>query len=342
MEWATRGKYIDGSFFVEVQSGSNVDIVRLSELGARGLPTPDCTKRRVVVTDFATWHQAFSAEYQGAFGITAVSDGHQVFEFTANGRRYVVPALALMRGLFRPNRHVLAEMFKPQGLERVCYPILAGDFVSVAPIKRADSFSLLSILQPLAWMYSFPSARQMCGSVHELMVGLQIGLSLPIGKARMALHYIESGTNNYVTSLTLVTFDSGEDPYEFAANQPRHIDFHEGLAAASGRVHRQCVVDDSIPRHPDGSTDISNAEWLVLEPLFASRRTNAKHHPRMLLDSILAKLIGGTAWRKASYKEGTWVNASAWLQQLQKSGQWAVIVETLKALRVEENEYICS
>jgi transposase len=339
MEWATGGKYLDGRFAVEVQSGENSEIVNLNELGTRGLPRPVSTKRRVVVTDFVCWRETSPAEYTGVFGITAATDGHQVFEFQADGRRYLVPALALMRGMFRPTRYVLADMFKPQGLEQACNPILTGNLIKVVPNRRWHSDirqeKLPSVLQPLAWMYSFPSARWMCGSIHEEIIGQRIGLSLPIGRVRVALHAVESGTNSYVTDLTLVTLDTDENSYDFAANQLRHIAFHDGLAAASGRKHRQCVVDSSIPRHPDGSTEISDIEWLQLEPLFASRCMDGrtKHHPRLLLDGILAKLINGTAWQKTSYAVGTWMNASALSQQLTKSGTWPKIRASLQESR---------
>jgi hypothetical protein len=341
-EWATSCARRNGELIIEIRDSSDrVDFVGFGDLGKRGLPTPARTRRRVVFTDFASWRSASAAEYAEAFGISQVSEGHQVFEFFVGGRRYLVPALALMRAMFRPHRYVLAEMFRPQGIENICHPSMSGNSFSVDPARKwpsgAQQQPNSSVRQALTWLYCFPSARKMCGSLHERIMGNQIGLTLPIGCTRMALHAIEIGTSSYVSTVTIVTLDTSELPYEFAGNQAHHFEFNLGIQAATVRrkTNRKCLIDQSLLRHPDGNTSISDREWDELEPHFSARCTAAelKHDQRLMLDGILAKLINGTSWAKTTYKAGNSANACALYQRLTRDGMWGRVESALQKRR---------
>ncbi|MFA6064139.1 MAG: transposase [Gallionella sp.] len=341
-EWATSGTRLNGTLVIEIRDSSGkVDFVGFGDLGKRGLPTPARIRRRVLLTDFASWRNTSAAEYAEAFGISQVGEGHEVFEFFVGGRRYVVPALVLMRAMFRPHCYVLAEIFRPQGIENICHPSMSDNSFSVEPARKWPSSAQQqpnsSIRQALTWLYCFPSARAMCGSVHERMMSGQIGLTVPIGHIRMAVHAVEIGTNSYVSAVTIVTLDTIEPPYEFAGDQAHHIGFNRSMQAATARrnSNRKCLRDRSLLRHPDGSTNISDQEWDELEPHFSSRCTAAelKHDQRLLLDGILAKLINGTSWRKTTYKVGNSVNASVLYRRLTRDGMWGRVESALRKQR---------
>lgn len=346
MEWASKGICIGGRFAVEVvRENKEREIIEPGLLGCRGLPEPAITKRRVVTSDFNSWTVGDSTEYLGAFSLNPDSQGHQVFEFHESNRRYLVPALAMMRGLFRPHRYVLSEMFRPQALETICHPVVNDSKFVVALTKKWPANSRQqtqrSILEPLAWMNFFSSARNMCGSIHEHMLNGTIGMYLPKGKIRVSMRCFEIGAVSHVTELTVVTLDTDELPLPFAGEQPTHIIFHEGVKAAVGRAHRQSTKDEALLRHPDGSTDISDDEWPVLRGFLYDPRGHAyqRHEPRMLLDGILGKLITGMPWQKANYKVGNWVNAQFLYEKLKRTGKWEQISTTLRELRYSSHTY---
>ena len=57
--------------------------------------------------------------------------------------------------------------------------------------------------------------------------------------------------------------------------------------------------------HPDGSVDITDQEWAVVEPLLvAKRRFHTKYDQRHLLDGVLLKLATGASWSGLDYKCG--------------------------------------
>lgn len=340
MEWATKGICIGGRFAIEVvRENKEREIIEPGLLGCRGLPEPANTKRRVVTSDFSSWTVGNTTEYLGAFSLNSDAQEHQVFEFRNSNRRYLVPALALMRGLFRPHRYVLSEMFRPQALETICQPVVLGNTHAIVPTRNWPAYTrqqtLRSILEPLAWMNYVPSARHMCGSIHEHMLSGMIGMYLPRGKIRVSIRCFEIGAVSHVTELTVVTLDTDELPLPFAGEQPTHITFHEGVKAAEGRVHRQSIKDETLRCHPDGSTDISDDEWTVLRRFAYDTRGNAyqRHEPRLLLDGILRKLITGTPWQKTNYKIGNWVNAQSLYEKLKRTGKWEKICTTLRELR---------
>lgn len=335
MEWATGVQY-DGRLSAKIQrANGDIELVDVGELGTRGLPTPATTKRRVVVTNFASWSAISADEYTTMFGLAPTGNGHQVFAFQSNGRRYIVPALALMRGFFRPQQHVLPAMFLPQGIERICTPVLREHTVEAVAVMTWHHLTwqnkYSSSLKPLTWMYCVPSARKMCGSIHDNMLRKRIGLDLPIGQVRLCLQTVDQGVNSYVTQLTIITLANDETPFEFAGEQPTHIAFHNGIQAAAARPTAKNLRDTSIRRHADGSTDISDEEWELLRSMRGLHgHVKQQHDIRLLLDGILAKLSLGTAWRKASYKVGTWSNASRLFQKLKATGAWLPISKILQ------------
>jgi hypothetical protein len=346
LEWATSGTRRNGKLVIEIQnSNGKVDFVALSDLGKRGLPTPERVIRRVILTNFTSWRTTSGVEYAEAFGISHVGDSHQVFEFMVGERRFVVPALALMRAMFRPHRYVLEGVFRPQGIEHICHPTISDDSFSVEPARKWPSLAQQapqsSVRQALNWLYCFPSARAMCGSVHEQIMANKIGLTLPIGSARIAVQSVDIGNSSYVSAITIVTLDTPEPPYEFAGSQSDHIEFNRGLQAAIVRRNgnRCCLRDKSLLRHPDGSTNISDREWDEIKPHFSLRCSAAKlkHDQRLLLDGILAKLINGTPWHRTAYKAGNGVNASALYQRLTRDRMWERIESALRRLRSSDS-----
>jgi hypothetical protein len=340
MEWATSIRLEDYRLKAEIQhANGEIEIVGLEVLGSRGLPKPAIDRRKSLLTDFTSWKAGEIKEYTNALALGEVPDDHQVFEFHEKGKRYLVPALALMRGLFRPHRDVLHAMFLPQGLERISSPIISESSCHAVPSDLwnvAGRRIVPSLLAPLAWMHAFPSANRMCSSVTEQALKGRIGLLLPNGTAKLVVRGVSQQETIYVTEITVIFIVVAEEPCEFARLQSRNVMFHESAIAAVNNGHERRTCDTNILLNADGTATLSDAEWKAIQPIIESRRATwigRKYDSRLLLEGVLNKLATGVAWKAARYSAGNWINASNLLNKLKKSGQWKSVLEVLHANR---------
>jgi hypothetical protein len=241
--------------------------------------------------------------------------------------------------MFRPHKYVMRKMFQPHGIELACTPILEEGTITAVPAMAwkmsNDQRTRISILEPLSWMQCFPSANKMCGSVHELSMKGEIGLMLPQGEVRMVARSYKSGGTNLVVDLTLIEIETTESPYAFASNQSRLVRFHQGRAAVSNRSNRKCRRDESIPRRSDGTIDLTDEEWALIEPIMVSKQytPNRIHDPRLKLNGILRKLGDGIPWKKTEYQVGTWTDAHIQYMNLKRTDKWPTILSILEDSR---------
>lgn len=339
MEWATGIKFVDGRLQAEIHlSVGRTQLVDVADLAIRGLPTHCAAKRRRLVTDFASWDTCSIREYTSAFGGTANAGCHQVFRVADKEHQYLIPVLALMRGLFRPNREVLPAMFLPQGLERISTPIVTNGTCQATPITRWKPGTRLvpSLLAPIAWLHSFPSANRMCASIGAHALDGQIGMQLPKGAARMVVRGLVVQATTYVTQVKMIALDTDEQPYEYAKSNSRRIVFHESAISAVLHGSRHPTRDDAVPLNSCGTTTLSDSEWAAIQPILRSSHVNGweqVHDLRLLLNGVLHKLATGHTWKSVPYTAGTWVNASNLLQNMKKSGKWVDVLKTLRTFR---------
>lgn len=334
MDWATGLVFQNGKLMAEFSDSSGRKTVAdLPSLAAHGLPS-SATHRRKVSTDFYTWKSVSSVLYLTAFSLPQHNTAsHQFFQFDDDGVEFFVPALALMRAFFRPAKFVLPEMFLPHGIERVCTPgnqehceiIAEGDWSSrFRTMHRASGFL------PLSWLYSFPSAREMAGSLHGNALAGRVGMSLPKAKVQAAAHGLQIGKAFYVTELRLVSLDALESPYDFAETHCTTIPFLSAKNPCPDGKPSEPLHDAAIRTHPDGGFLTSDEEWKVLEPVLATNpHPRQTHDVRRLLDGIVEKVGTGVAWRKMRCPTGTWGTASSALQRWKKNGVWAQVLLVL-------------
>jgi hypothetical protein len=113
------------------------------------------------------------------------------------------------------------------------------------------------------------------------------------------------------------------------------IYLHQGALNKSERKI-QYMGSSCVPLNPDGTSSVSDVEWVEVERLIISGRDKNKSFKlsqRELLDGILQKLATNASWRDVDYKVGTWVNASAAFQRWTKRGTMAAILDALAANR---------
>src|SRR5215211_8916570 len=81
------------------------------------------------------------------------------------------------------------------------------------------------------------------------------------------------------------------------------------------------------------STDLSDAEWQILEPLLAPstrRGRPRKHTRRRMLDAVLYVLRGGVPWRLLPHEFPPWRSVYDQFRRWRQSGIWRHINDALR------------
>ena len=79
-----------------------------------------------------------------------------------------------------------------------------------------------------------------------------------------------------------------------------------------------------MPRRPYPS-DLSDAEWALLDPLLPAARSGGrprKHPTRELVDAMLYVLRGGIAWRALPHEFPPWQSVSHSFRAWRRDGTW--------------------
>lgn len=92
------------------------------------------------------------------------------------------------------------------------------------------------------------------------------------------------------------------------------------------------------------STDLSNAEWQILEPLLPPEKQGGRHRKypmREVINAIQYILRGGCAWRLMPHNLPHWRTVYEYFRQWKKDGTWRRIHDHLHAeLRTKMNRNV--
>lgn len=294
MEWATGIDLFGGTATIEDGSGESklLDLARLHDCGLPQIDAEQHTIRIRLDEGYST--NGIPDDIGGLLSIPPeLWTKHSLYKWTIKGRDYLVPALALMRAFFGPSRHLLAEMFRPQALERICYL----DFDSAPPalclaihrVQPVETRARQAVDQRLSWMLAYPSAHQMAGSIHRFGLQGRLDITLPKATAYVEVTGMPLGTSFFVTRCRLMSLAPQETPIIGVPATARFV-------MQKFRGHR-C----DVARHGNGSTKLTDAEWEHIFKLPSGRRTLlASPASRARLDLILEKLAEETAWKNVA------------------------------------------
>jgi hypothetical protein len=305
----------------------------VEELGKRGLLSPRTTNRSVT-TNLDDWRPVTFDEYAFGVGRNAVNAQHGAWAFTDGQSRIVVPALALMRALFRPHPTLLPRLFRAQSLEDLCSfdPTLAQPGVRLERII-ANASENLTLAKRLSWFACFPSARAAWASIHLHARAGRLDMLLPRASIKLMIHCAPQGRgayvhNSYVTGLTICSVQIQEAPFDFAAAHERSIDFLSAGAASELTTG----IEASAQRLGPTYQPLSDEEWEVIRHVLA--RPNGTKVTRGQVDAALHKLISGIPWRKLPYAPGVLeTNVVNFYYRCKADGRLGQVVETLAQMR---------
>lgn len=340
MDWVTSARQMGGQlhFSVVSQEGS-VEHVQAGSLATVGLPTAGPLERMVYTGALSTWVHSSSKQYLKAFGFSPtdqLSAGHTVYcHALDDGTTVHVPALALIRTLFKPHRLVLPVVFSPGNIDLLGFV----NYASTPPVvvlskereKYLDRREVESRYEPLRWLHSSRSARDCCQSVFMNALSGRLDLALPLGQFRMVMHGRRVGHELFVTKVTMITA-SVEAEDSVTGAELTYV-FHRKFNTR----HNVATLSPfpSIPSRAVGTVTLSRTEWVDIEPLLnGSNRKERALSRHALLDAILQKLSSGRSWKAMSQESGfSQTNLSTTFRRWQRDGRLDQVLERLKHVR---------
>lgn len=335
MRWITRINW----------NGSNYHAITITEQGDKEeLPvaalstlefTCTGTRRIRAITNFNAWKQVSPADFLAGIGFPLdTENGQAMYEVEADGKIFHVPAVVLMKAMFRPLQGLAQHIFRPQGLENAVIASLKGVEQSVGffcePQKdiRIIPERSESILEALSWMYCFPSAHRMCDSVLQNARLGTLAVELPDVEATLILRASPYVGKWLVTSVTVVAVKTSESPYEFAAGHPQFIEFHRAINL---KPHGRKKPPKQLPSLSSrkGNGHLSDIEWSLVECI-VSKGKSFKYSLRKIVDCILEKFSQGVTWDSLAYGQLNKPLVVGAYQRMLKDGRWDALVEALQ------------
>lgn len=303
MDWVYQLVVDDGCLAARaVDDAGNHSLLTTESLATRGLPVGSSKRRRVYEVNLATASVVSAERYRAVVYPHAppgLPDDHQVFEFTTARQRYVIPALALLRGLFQPAKHFMPEIFRPHIVQRVCVPGRNPEDCAqlTAPwCRSAHRGANPSAL--LTWLCTDNDASHMAHSVHDLAMQGVLGIRLAPRTVNFTVEGREHGGTFYVTRCAFTKIHDVALPAEDSLDACVQPD-----AVESTRLRGAVSPELYVLTHRDGSAELSEREWKVayaiLEPQI--RKGSAKVDHRQVINGLFLKLRGDVrTWRQLS------------------------------------------
>lgn len=221
---------------------------------------------------------------------------HQIFEVDHNGLCLVIPAILVLKALFKPNATVFEYLFRPSGLDMLLAPKDANGSTSVVllPQRIRQHVPLRdTTFERLQWLYCFPSARAAFNSVYRHAASGLVGVSLPKAEADIWLKGRLSGSKFFASGFNIRGCVPLEAPFDWAGRQPQ--DFRLKCRVTSEQLN-PILVDSDIIEGPAG-LQLSNEEWTNVEHLFPpGPRLRSGNQARAFVGAILTKLGTGVGW----------------------------------------------
>lgn len=274
----------------------------LADLRDRGVPEGGRKIRRAFDTNFADWERVPEDRYLAAFPELSASTAgqHTVFSLRQGKSEYLVPALALLRGLFPVVPQALAYAFTPRPLEALCVPITRGGHWTVwMPNMRGlynARFRRPSV-EALTWASLYPSARATWHSVYHAALRGRMSMDLPDATARVVPYGVRVDNTVHVTRLVVNALLAHDNPLDFAGDASNSFVLmtnSEPLAPGPNAYYETHEATEATKHR------LSDEEWARLKPLLerpnAQRGRRARHAVRDVADGLVIRTFTSLPW----------------------------------------------
>lgn len=176
-------------------------------------------------TNTGDWQVEDGRHYLEACGYpTDAADMHDVFRVRTDGREMLIPALAVIKALFKQPSY--QHLFHPAGFETLCMPVELDGKKTIQLSRRVRARGAPEYtFDLLRWMYYFPSARATWNSVYRGALAGRCSIALPKANIRVAVTGEPRARGNIILAslLTVGNIEALEEPYDWAGEQPRFL-----------------------------------------------------------------------------------------------------------------------
>lgn len=336
MEWAERITVENHKLVASIVGADHERrSVPVTKLSKSGLPVEHdrvkfSTRRRLSELERCT-HD----EYMAFTGLDPekVSPNHAVFRFQTWRRTWLVPALVLMRAFFKPNQHLLGEMFLPHALQRVAIPDVEnpGRLVLVAPWCTSPGQKSVDESSTLHWFWNESAAGRMAHSVHDHAMSGRIDIDLAPLDVELSIRGIRKGTTVFVTSVQLLR---AHVEATGKAGSTKVMSFDNRLSAQGNRAGAMQLLKIAAGR--GGSLSVTDQEWSLIQHHLAKVGSGPKfkQDKREVLNRVLVWAAGEvTVLKQLETVAITATNLSKTHSRWRDSGVLQRIVSELNHMR---------
>lgn len=345
MDWLDCFEWVNGAPRAVGRAGDDVERIHdLSMLAKDGLVSLDSGIRDQITTNFADWHRVSADRFLTGIGCKPTgTEGHSVYSFRAGGMEFLVPALAVLRGLFPLPPAAFSWILSPRSLDLLCAPIerLGHWSVLTTQVRRdRGAGTQRPMIESLTWASLYPSAYEAWRSASAAMKDGRMHIELPMASVRVLPKGIKHKGVFYVTQFVVSAVQAHERPHEFAGDAPSSFLWSTRSEPIGPKLND--YRESSEPHPLANALSLSDEEWRAIEPLCAAKKKDAKRpgrsarlNPRHLVDSFIVRAATGARWEqvargslRAYSVERSWAN---W----RTDGRLHTVLSSISALRGE-------
>lgn len=310
-------------------------VIPMAELHSSGVPTVRGIRKRTVRLKLSELQRCSADDYLNAFGFNCTKNetNHTVFRYVdARRGTWVIPALVLMRAIFKPHRLLLERAFFPQAFELLAVGVRgprASPRCLLAGTRevRDKKYNPTPIL---TWFWRDRRAWAMACSVHRHAMGGRLDLDLADVEVEIGMRGIENqkmffATNASIRTVYISSEVEGEAPVQFTLN----------AAAFAGTSTAGLEKALRVYAGPDGRITTNEAEWAVLAKSLKSKvNCGPRDSKRIILDGLLKKISGQVLrWRDLEKHDVSWELHAMYYRQWLASGELESMLDKLRILR---------
>jgi hypothetical protein len=342
MEWADRIEVHNGKLVARVVSNSeDSSLVPIDSLGSRGLPKSQSTNHRISGVWLTELRPVVVGDYLAAHGFSdsvAGATQHTLYEHETVHRRVLIPALALIRGLFGRTDLLLPEVFSPQVVERICMPVQESPCEVRLSNWANDKFiNSKRLMETLAWLSHDKKTERSATSVHHYAMEGRLDIELPSIQVDLFVRGLKQDNVTYAHGCTVTQISTND-----VSSLPSEAIERKSLERRTSKSVSVVGFSDAnivLPRR-NGEVCVTDDEWRVLS-LVAHRKSTRMSDAslRLLVDGIFTWLSDqNIKWKSLSSHGVPYVRYLHHYREWVRSGVMERLVDSVNEMRSDSGD----